>query len=110
MRPDPTTVAALRSLGASLPDFDIAIREALAPKSASVLISQEDRIVDIVHAQSRTEFELRTRRRKKTKAGDFLAADQRVARRAAGIVYDASYCGVCAPSAEALESTRKVMR
>jgi hypothetical protein len=94
-------------MGEPFPDLDIAIRQTLSPKCASVVLSQGDRIVDIVHAKSRTEFELRTRRRKKVKAGDFLGIDLRVPRRAAGVVYDAALCGLCAPSAEALAANSK---
>lgn len=102
LRPDPATVATLLAMGEQLPDMDLAVSEALAPKYASVVITAEDRLVDIAHAQSREEFRLRARRRKRLKAGDFLAAHLQVPRRAAGIVYDGGYAGICAPSAEAL--------
>jgi len=72
-----------------------------------VVITQQDPVVDIVHAQSRTEFEVRTHRRNKTKVGEFLAADLNVSRRAAGVVYDADCSGVSAPSAEALAMIRR---
>ena len=101
LRPDPAVVNALRAMGEPLPNMDVAIAEAMVPKFASVVITQEDHLVDIVHAQSREEFRIRARRRTQPKVGDFLATLLRAPRRAAGLVYDAGYPGICAPSAEA---------
>jgi len=89
-------------MGQPLPDMDLAITQAIAQRSASVVITQEDRLVDIVHPQSRTEFETRTRRRRKIKVGDFLSTVLDIPRRAAGVVYDSGHIGICAPSADAL--------
>lgn len=57
-------------------------------------------VCNIAHAVSRSEFERRARRRKKTKIGDFLTRDTHTSRRAAGIVYDADEVGIAAPSGE----------
>ena len=102
LRPDPQTVATLRSLGVPLPNMEQAIAEYLEHRSAALVFTQQDQIVDIVHAASRTEFEVLTHRRKRLKAGDFLARDLRVPRRAAGILYDCDEVGIRAPTAEGL--------
>ena len=103
LRPDPSVVEKLRKMGVPPPDMDLAVAQALSNKYASVVIvPNHDPIVDIIHPHSRAEFEMRTKRRKKLKAGDFLARNLSVPRRAAGIVYDAGEAGISAPSAEAL--------
>jgi hypothetical protein len=102
LRPDPAVIAELTAMGEPTADLDAAVAERLRNRYASVVIvPHEDDVVDIVHARSRAEFEHRARRRKKTKAGDYLARDLRTSRRAAAIVYDAGEIGIAAPSAEA---------
>lgn len=102
LRPDPKTVARLRAMAAPLPNLDLAVEQTLEHKYASVVITERDPIVDIVHPHSRTEFEVRTHRTNSVKPGDFLARNRRVARRAAGVVHDTGGSGIAAPSAEAL--------
>ncbi len=102
LRPDPKTVARLCAMGEPLPNMDVAIEESLRPRYASIVITQEDLIVDIVHPISRTEFEVLTHRTNRVKVGDFLARDLRIPRRAAGVAHDRGEAGIRAPSAEAL--------
>lgn len=103
LRPDPKTVGRLRAMGEPLPNMDSAVEETLRHKYASIVITQCDRIVDIIHPVSRTEFEVQTRRIKRVKPGDFLARNVSLPRRAAGVVYDSGEPGIAAPSAEALD-------
>jgi hypothetical protein len=102
LRPDPAAIAKLRSLGEPPPDTDRALREYLGSRFAATVITHREPVVDIVHAASRTEFEVLTHRRKRLKAGDFLSRDLRVPRRAAGLIYDLGEAGIRAPSAEGL--------
>lgn len=104
LRPDPRTVARLRAMAAPLPNMDLAVKQSLERKYASVVMTQRDLIVDIVHPHSRTEFEVRTHRTNRVKPGDFLASNRRLARRAAGVVHDSGEAGIGAPSAEALDA------
>lgn len=105
LRPDPVALADLRNIGGPLPDMGAAIVELLTPRSAATVLTQQQQIVDILHIHSRTEYAARAGRRTVPRIGDFLAANLRIPRQAAGIVYDNGESGIRAASAEAFAIT-----
>jgi hypothetical protein len=81
--------------------MDLAVTESLANRFASIVITEQSELVDIVAPRSRAEFELVTRRKTKLKAGDYTGRNVSIPRRAAGVAYDQGASGIRAPSAEA---------
>lgn len=88
-------------MGGELPNLDLAVSETLARKFASIVITEQSPVIDIVAPRSRAEFEVLTKRRTKLKSGDFTGRNISVPRRAASIAYDQGASGIRAPSAEA---------
>jgi len=56
LRPSPKAVAKLQKMGGELPNLDLAVSETLARKFASIVITEQSPVIDIVAPRSRAEF------------------------------------------------------